>query len=798
MFNNYYKTGLRNLLRNRTHFFVNITGLIIGFSAFLLIFLVLRYEQSFDTFHTNKEQLYRVVRVSKNPEAREYRPGVPFPVPGGLRADLPQLAAVTAIYGDYDVQIVVPGANDTQKKFKEKKGVFTAEPQFLDMFSFPLLEGDKATALKEPNTALLTKQLATKYFGDWKAATGKTVNVYNRTFRITGVLDNPPINTDLPLGMVISYSSVKLDMDDWVSISDENYCFVQLRPGITAARVQPLMQAMLDKHMAPEHSGYELVLQPLLEMHYDKRYGNFNRRTFGQDLITALSLIGIFLLVIACVNFINLSTANAINRAREIGVRKVLGGNRQQLLMQFFGETGITCLVALTGALIVSAVCIPFLNSLLDVKLSLAILLAPAALLTILAALISVTLLSGFYPALILSGFNPVTALKNKISMSSAKGLSLRRVLVVLQFVIAQVLIIGTLVVISQMNYFRNADMGFSREAIVNATIPGDSLSRTKIDLLRNELQAIPGVNEISFSQYTPSGDGGWATSMQPDLEPDSKHGIVVNMKPADTAYFHLYRLKFLAGRAYFPSDTIREFVVNETLLKKTSLGTPQQAIGKMIRVAGKPGPIVGVVKDFHSHSLRDPLEPLVMIPFNNSSYRITNIRIAPDKAKAVLAAMGNLWEKLYPNYVFEYSFLDASIADYYRQEDQLSQLFKLFAGVAIFISCLGLYGLVSFMAGRRKKEIGIRKVLGAPVSSIVLLLSREFTILITIAFVIAAPVAWYFMRDWLDQYSFRITLGVGFFIATLLSSIVIAWLTVGHSAIKAAIANPVKSLRSE
>ncbi|WP_188315964.1 ABC transporter permease [Chitinophaga agrisoli] len=794
MLSHYYKTGLRNLLRNRTHFFVNITGLAIGFSAFLLIFMVLAYEQSFDNFHPKKDRIYRAVRISNNPGDGEYRTGVPFPVTSALREEMPQIAAAAAITAEYDVQVIVPGPDGSAiKKYKEAKGVFLAEPQFFHLFNFPLAEGDVNTALKEPNTLLLTKALATKYFGGWQTAVGKTLNVHGLAMRITGILENPPVNTDFPLGMVFSYASLNADMNDWGSITDVNYCFIQLRPGYTPAQIDALMPAFMSRHIKADQRGYDLHLQSLEDMHADKRFGNFSGRTFSKDLVTALRLIGFFLLVVACVNFINLSTANAINRAREIGVRKALGSNRGQLLLQFFGETGITCLLAMTGAIIISLACIPFLNSLLDIKLSLNILKDPAAILFMLAALAGVTLLSGFYPALILSGFNPVSALKGKITTSAGKGVSLRRALVVLQFVIAQVLIIGTLVVISQMNYFRNKDLGFSKAAIVTASIPHDSLNRTKFILLQNELLAAPGVEGLSFSSFVPMGDGGWAT----DIRLTENTNMVVNMKPADTAYAKLYNMQLLAGRMYFSSDTMREYVVNETLLRKTGLGSPEAAVGKIVTVAGRRGPIVGVVKDFHNHSLRDPIDPIVMTAANQM-YGLTNIKIAPGKAKQALAAMAAIWNKLYPDYVFEYNFLDQSIANYYKQEDQLSQLFKVFAGLAIFISCLGLYGMVSFMAGRRKKEIGIRKVLGAPVSSIVVLLSREFTILIAVAFCIAAPLAWYFMGEWLQQYTFSIRLGAGFFVVTLLSSVIIAWVTVGHSAIKAAIANPVKSLRTE
>ncbi len=795
MFKNYFKTAFRNLLRYKSNSFINIAGLTVGFAAFLLIFLVIQYEQSFDDFHANKNNLYRVVRIGKNPVNREYRTGVPFPVTMGLRAELPQLKNTTAIFRDTNVQVKVTAPDGSVlKKFKEPK-VFTAEPQFFQMFNFNLAEGNAKNALNDPNSVLLTKDIATKYFGDWKRAMNKTITLYGMDMKVTGVLNNPPSNSDFPLGIVVSYITLtkNLNLNDWDSIDDNNYCFVQLNDKASYLKLAHSLDAFVEKHIKPVNPGYGLALQPLNEIHFDERYGNFNGRTFSNDLIFALRLIGLFLLTIACVNFINLTTAQAINRAREVGVRKVLGGSRSQLILQFLGETGITTLLALAGSVLVVFICLPFVNNLLNIQLSVSLLFSSRFVLFMAGAWAVVTFLSGFYPALILSGFKPVVVLKSLV-IASHKGISFRRALVVFQFVIAQALIIGTLVVASQMDYFRTADMGFAKDAIINAGFPGDSVSRTKIDLLKDELNKIPGIQQVSFSTFTPSSDGGWYT----DLQTEKIHSsIVVCTKPADADYFRLYHLPLVAGRAYFPSDTIREFVVNETVVKSLGIQNAAAAIGKLIQVNRKRCPIVGVVKDFHINSLRDPIGPVVLLT-NKNSYGIANLKINMSQSKNVIAAVQTTWNKYYPDYVFEYSFLDQSIADYYKQENQLSQLYKLFSGIAIFISCLGLYGLISFMAVQRRKEIGIRKVLGAPVRDIVLMLSKEFTLLIIIAFLIASPIAWYFMQQWLQQYTYRIIIGVGFFAATIFCSLLIAWLTVGYTAIKAALANPVKSLRTE
>lgn len=799
MFKNYFKTALKNITRHKSNSFLNITGLVVGFAAFLLIFLVIQYEKSFDDFHPNKSHIYRVVRIGKNPQNREYRTGVPFPVTPVLRNELPQLKNTAAIFGDNNVQVNVKAADGaTLKKFKEAH-VFTAEPRFFTMFHFPLVEGT-INSLQEPNSVFLTKEVASKYFGDWKNAMGKTLSLYGFDVKVNGILNDPPSNTDFPLGIVLSYSTlVKYgNANDWGSISDQNYCFVQVNEHASLNQVNKQLAAFVNRHIKPVNPNYDLALQPLEEIHYDERYGNFNGRTFSKDLILALSLIGLFLLVIACVNFINLTTAQAINRSREVGVRKVLGCSRRQLIFQFLGETAISTLIALICAVILVFICLPSLNSLLEVHISIAALYKARFILFMGGALVLVTLLSGFYPALVLSNFKPVKVLKAAVSANSIKGISFRRALVVFQFVIAQALIIGTLVVASQMDYFRNADMGFSKDAVINAGFPGDSLSRTKTDLLQNELNKIPGVREVSFSTFAPSEGGGWYTDLRTTANlTGNQPDMVVCMKPADTSYFRLYGLPLVAGRIYFLSDTMREFVVNETIVKNLGIKNPQAAIGKLINVNGKTCPIVGVVKDFHIYSLRDPIGPVVMTTMK-PQYRLANIKINMSQTKKVIASLQNTWNKYFPDYVFEYNFLDQSIADYYKQEAQLSVLYKIFSGIAIFISCLGLYGLISFMALQRRKEIGIRKVLGAPVRNIVIILSKEFTLLIAIAFLVAAPIAWFFMHQWLQQYTYRIIMSAGIFIATIVLSLLIAWLTVGYTAIKAAMANPVDSLRTE
>ena len=802
MIKNYFKTAFRNFQRHKSYALINTLGLAVGIAACFLIFLVVQFESSFDNFHPNKNSIYRVGTEFHNQDGVSYSAGVAFPVANGLRLDFPQIKKVASIYRNGG-QITIDDPGNQEKKLQEDN-FYYAEPQFFNIFNFPFLSGDAKTALNDPNSAVLTQATAEKYFGNWKNAIGRTIKYDNKTlFTVKGILKNNPHNSDFPLSVVVAYSALqntgtKNNLTDWVSTFGQAYTFVVLPPDLPVNKFNAELKSFAKKHKPAEYASDSFIAQPLSEIHYDDRFGNFSGHTFSHSLINVLSLIGIFLIVIACVNFINLATAQAVNRAKEVGVRKVLGSNRPQLAIQFLAETVLIVFVALLLATGMASITLPYLNHLLQVQMTMSFIANPAVILFVIATAILVTLLSGIYPAIILSGFNPITALKSKITAKMVGGISLRRALVVLQFVIAQVLIIGMFVVVSQMNFFRNASLGFDKAAIVNVPVPGDSINHTKIDYLRNQLLANPNIKEVSFSFGSPSSDGNWNSDFKFNHSAKSTN-FSANLKWADPDYFKTYNLQFVAGRPYYPSDTVREFVVNETLLKKLGVTDPKDALGKQIDFwdGGKVGNIVGVIKDFNSYSLREPIAPVVLSTWK-AVYQTINIKIKPGTQKAVLPFIEKLWTSTYPDYVYDYKFLDKTIENFYKQEDQLSQLYTIFAGIAIFISCLGLYGLVSFMSSQRTKEVGIRKVLGGSARSIIYLLSKELTVLILIAFAISAPIAWYIMHQWLENYTYRIPLGASIFILAIVSSVVIAWITVAYRAIKAAMANPVKSLRSE
>jgi putative ABC transport system permease protein len=804
MLRNYFRVALRSLSRNKEYSLINIGGLATGIAVCLLIFLVVRNESSFDDFHTKRDHIYRVVTLDKEPQGLDYEPGVPFPTAAALRHDFPQLPAVASILslgGDGQVN-VLDNAGDTHsdKKFMEESGILYAEPQFFGIFDFKWLAGDKTTALTEPNTVVLTRKMAEKYFGDWQSATGRYLRIKNFfTVKVTGVLADPPANTDFPLKVVLSYATLKNIgfaslLNSWSALFVQHYCFVVLPDGLTEQQFDKDLAGIVKKYKPAENQNEGMRLLPLKDMHFDTRYSTFNGHKFSKDLIVTLSLVALFVLVIACVNFINMATAQAINRSKDIGIRKVLGSTRLRLVLQFLSEAGILVLFATFVAVCICAITLPYFDKLLAISVDRAFLTDPAVIMMIGVIVVGTTLLAGGYPAVVISGFKPVTAFRNKTGAGSNGGNWLRRVLVVLQFTISQALIIGVLIVIGQLDYFRSAPMGFDKEAIVITQIPDNS----KIASLRNRLAQLPGIEKMSFSFASPIDDNDWYNGIEFNNVPRPDAGGVI-LKWADADYPSTYRLQLAAGKWYSASDTVKDLVVNQAFLRKLGLRDPNKAVGAKLKLtgAGQTGRITGVVRDFNISSLQDTVSPVVMGTWMGT-YGTLNLRIAPAQIGRVLPQLERIWKSTFPDDVYEYRFLDENIAGYYRQEEQLGALYKLFAGIAILLSCLGLYSLVSFVVVQRAKEMGIRKTLGATVANILALFSREFALMILIAFFIAAPVAWFLMHRWLQNYAFHIKPGPGVFLLAITMSVVIAALSIGYKTIKAALANPVETLKTE
>jgi ABC-type antimicrobial peptide transport system permease subunit len=802
MFKNFFTTALRNLKRNKAYSLINIIGLGVGMAICLMIFLIIHFETSFDTFHSQKERIYRVLTEFNDPSGKSFSAGVPFPLPATLRQDFPQLEKVAPIYADNNTLLSVMDEDNQKaiKKFKEEEGVFFTEASFFEIFDFKWLSGDPATALSDPLSIVLTKEIAEKYFGSWEAAIGKTINRNNKKLlKVTGILESIPRNTDFQFKAVAPYKTFMNPSDDWTTVSSNHVCYVLLPQTIKPGDISKLFPAFVKKYRPEERASTTgQVLQSIADVHYDSDSGNFLGRTISRELTSTIKLIAVFILLIACVNFINLSTAQSINRAKEVSVRKVLGSNKRQLAFQFLSETTLITIGAAILAVLLVITSLPFIKSVLDLPLSFSIQDNPGIVLFLLGITIAVILLSGFYPSIILSRFNPVTALKSKFNAGRTRGISLRRGLVVIQFVIAQALIIGTFIIVKQMNYFQNASLGYDKEAILTVPIPPDSMGRSKIEVLKARLLQRPEIKSVSFSFAPPSSDGNWYSDFKFD------HGVkntefAANLKWADADYVTTYKLPFIAGRNYAKGDTATEVLVNEELLKSLGIRNPAEAIGKEINMwdGQVKASVVGVLKNFNSQSLQEAMAPVIIGNYKNT-YRLINLKLQQQNMQQTLAYIEKLWNQTYPQHVYEYQFIDEIIANFYRQEKQLSQLYKIFAFIAIFLSCLGLYGLASFMAVQRIKEVGIRKVLGATVQHLVYLFTKEFIGLIAVAFLIAMPLAWYFMNGWLEGFAYRIAISWWIFLAAGFLSLFVALITVCSQAIKAAIANPVKSLRTE
>jgi len=803
MLKNYFRIAIRNIVGNKVFAAINIIGLAIGIAACLILFMVIKYELSYDKFQANYHRIHHVVTRDKYSDGLKYNPGVPIPALEAVRLDIPQVIT-GSLFSSYGSQVTVTRSNadslSSEKKFIEESGNFFSDPQFFQVFTFKWISGSP-DVLKQPNVTVLSKKRAEKYFGDWKKAVGRFLKLDNNvTVKIAGIVDDVPGNSDFPLELVTSFETYKQhpglygSVNEWGHTTSNFQIFMLLPESISIATINSQLALFSKKHYKSRGTTIRLnYLRPLSEVHFDSRLESFGNHVTSKPTLWTLSLIGVFIIIMACINFINLSTAQAVGRSKEVGIRKVLGSNRRQLFIQVMGETAVIVFGSVILAICIAALCLPFLKyiSSIEEELGLFTLRNCIFLVTI---IFTVTILAGLYPSLILSGFKPAMALKNKITSATVGGISLRRGLVVLQFAISQILIVGTIVAISQMNFISNADLGFKKEGVFVVNVNNDSTVVSRQHAFKQKLMQMSGVQSVSFSSDVPSSDNNWSTNFAFDHKPDEQFDLFT--KYADEDYFKTYGLQIIAGRVFTQSDTTNEVVVNETLIRKLGIKNPNDIIGKEIGL-GRWRKVVGVVKDFKTNSLREEIKPIAIAEYTEF-YGTTGIKLKSANTQQTIASIQKIWEDFFPEYAYTSWFMEENINKFYKQENQLSLLYKIFAGIAILISCLGLYGLVSFMAVRRIKEIGVRKVLGASVTNIIYLFSKEFTILIFIGFVIAAPVAWYIMNSWLTNFVYRINITSKVFVIAILLSIIITWVTVAYKSIKAALANPVKSLRME
>lgn len=797
MIRNYLKIGWRNLTRNRSYAFINIFGLSLGIACSIVIFTIVKYHLGFDNFHENKDRIYRIVTEWHDDEPG-FSEAVPSPVGRAFRSEF-TFAEKTARVISYGDALVVMNAGNDRKKFKEETGIAYAEPEFFDIMHFPLVKGNQQHFLSSPNSAAITEKLAKKYFGT-EDPMGKTIRINNKTdFIVKGILKDLPNNTDHREEIYLSYQNL-IDQSRWLA-ADSNWggvysgshCFILLKKNATVQQAnQALAQLVKKNYTGRDASVWHFRLQPLADIHFNPDFnGSANKK-----YLWAFTLIGLFLIITACVNFINLATAQALNRSKEVGIRKVLGSMPQQLFWQFIAETALITFFALLLAIVIALVSMPFVNQLFKSNMSLQLWQNPALWIFLLVTGVVVTFLSGSYPGLVLARFQPVMALKSRLSQKHIGGFSLRRILVVAQFAISQMLIIGSIVIASQMHFSKNTDMGFTKEAIISLPIPISD--KVKMNTLRTRLAGVTGVEKISLCYQPPASGSNNSTGIRYNNRAEDEHWSI-NVKNADAEYLGTFGIKLVAGRNFFPSDSAREVLVNETFVKKLNIKSPEEVIGKRVSINGGStvAPIAGVVKDFHNYSFHSEISALCILP-DNSNYRTCAIKVNMKNLQPAMTAMEKIWNETYPDYLYAYEFLDERIARFYEGDTMTLKLIEAFAIIAIIIGSLGLYGLVSFMAVRKTKEIGVRKVLGADVKDILWLFGKEFSRLLLIAFAIAAPVGWWAMNQYLQEYKNRISLHPGIFLLAIATTFLIAAFTVGYRSVRAAAANPVTSLRTE
>jgi predicted permease len=802
MLTTYFKTAIRNLRKNSKHALINMLGLGVAIAACIIVFLVIQYEISYDKHLADFKEIYQVVTTDKDADGEHFTNGVPFPTIKHLRQDYPQFQ-FAELMQNYGIQVTVHAEGTAApKKFREETGVFYGDPELLNIFELKWLSG-QANVLKDLNSVVLSQSQAAKYFGEWKQAVGKTIELDNNGIRlqVAGIFEDVPQNSDFPFAVVGSYAGFAVHdktwpTDDWGANTSNHQVYVKIPTATaTAAFSQYLLQFQKKYNKNNLQTTRTHLLHPLTNVHFDERFATNGDHVTSKSSLYTLAFIGVLIILMACINFINLSTALSVSRSKEVGIRKVMGSNRNQLRLQVYAETATIVVAAMFIGLALAILALPFVKSFMVVQQKLSVFNLPCILFLI-AITATITLISGWYPALIMGGFKPVEAIKNKINTSKVGSVSLRRVLVVLQFAFSQILVIATIIAVSQMNYIKSSDLGFNQTATLVVYMNADSVTRSRHEAFANALQARSDVKSVSFGFDPPSSENSWGSNFAFDEMKD--RDFAVQLKMADHNYASTYGLQLAAGSFYHKTDTTYGYVVNETLLKKCNVTQPKDAIGKMFRLGGRePMPVIGVVKDFKQASLRDAIAPIVMLP-NKRYYQSAGIKLSGTNLGRTKDEVKAIWDKNFPEYVYNAAFLEDNIKNFYAAEERLSAMYKVYAALAIFISCLGLYGLVSYMVVRKTKEVGIRKVLGASVQSILYLFSKEFTILIAIAFVLAAPVAWWMMNNWLRDYEFKIEIGAGVFFIAIVCSMLVAWITVGYKAFKAAVANPVKSIRTE
>lgn len=817
MFSNYLKIAWRNLLRNKVYASINVIGLALGISACLVIYLSVQFELTYDNFHPGKENIYRVVSELGSPVHGNHKtPTVPDPMPDVLVQGVTGFESLAAIHPIYP-KISIIADNGVIKKFENgsKPTVIITYPEYFRVFEYKWLAGQPATALQEPFKVVLTTSTAAKYFGEQPAENyiGKTVH-YNDSIPVTvsGIVQDLPQNSDFRFTDFISFATAKnspfkneFGFDQW-GMFGGTQALVRLNPGADTVQINRQLAKLANERVKiSEGESKVFRLQPLSDFHFNRDYNdNFSRKAHLPTMYALMAIAG-FILLIAAINFINLSTAQSTTRAKEVGVRKVLGGSKRSLVFYFLTETFILTASAVVLSLLAVKPLLSVFSAFMPDGVSAHLYSWPTLIFLLLITLFT-TLLSGLYPAKVLSSFQAVNSLKGTTGLKGNQRGYLRIGLVVFQFTISLVFIIGSLVINNQIRYMLQKDLGFKKDAILTFNT-NRNYPNTQPSLLAEKIQSLPQVQMVSLSQGPPSDKNHWTTFLK-YRSGSGEVALDCHMEFGDTNFIKLYQLQLLAGRNLYPSDTIKEVLINSSCAKALGFANPADALGKFVEpgMSDGPGlkniPIVGVLADFHTVSLRDQIKPVFIVTSKDIG-RFLNIKLSLQghtgaQLQQTIADIGKAYAALYPDEKFQYNFLDETIRKFYEQEMQMEQLMNTGMTIAIVISCLGLFGLAAFTARQRTKEIGIRKVMGASVSNIAALLSRDFLWYVFMAAVLATPIAWYGTHKWLQGFAYRVPVSWWIFVLAGLIALLIALATVSFQSVKAALANPVDSLKAE
>jgi len=795
MIKNLLLVALRNFKRDKWYSLLNIFGLTIGITFSLFLIFYIKDELSYDRYNEKVDRIYRINSNIKEPDKDTMRWAVtPFPMAPALVKDYPEVEEAVRFISNGKVMY----KNGDLRLYEDK--VFFADSNLFRVFTYKFIEGNPQTALKDPKSMVLTRSVAKKYFGKAVNCVGKSLeNTSGDVYKITAVIEDVPKNSHILFNILISRSSLPADYaNNWGSFGF--YTYVLLKPNTSATTFEKKMLPVYDKYLASIFAQYNVKMrfsaQLIASIHLHSQMINEPEELGSISYIYIFSAVAFFMLLIACINYMNLTTARSARRAKEIGIRKVTGSSKLQLVSQFLTESTLTAFFALLLSVGLIVLLLPTFNSLSGKFISFKTLLQPDTLLILLSVILFVGLVGGSYPAFYLSKFNPVNILKGSLSTGSGNVI-LRRTLVVVQFSISMIMLICTWIVYNQLNYLRSKDLGFNKDQVLVANANSNNDIRSKIHSFKNEMHSNPQVLAVSTAQAVPGGGIGFNL-----LTIESKNGYVdkgVDVYAVDEDYFKTLGMKMVKGRNFSGlSDTLRSIIVNENMVKEFGWG--ENAIGKKVKfpgdTSGKFFEVIGVVKDFNQKSLYNPIAPLILFysPNNNSIQLKLNAANIP----ATIAGIERKWKATFPELPFQYTFLDQDFDSQYAADQKRGRIFTAFSILTILITCLGLLGLIAFTTEQRQKEISIRKVVGANLGQLVPLITKNFVVLVGLSCLIAFPVAWYFMDKWLEIFPYNTGLTVTPFILSALVVLLITLMTVIFHTLKAALANPTKSLRTE